>query len=763
MSEIDGLNVNKTIKFTSLPVAATQLSILVFIFFLMSRYSYPLFHVFVEIFTAIVACTIFAITWSSRRFIDNNFLLVLGVSMFFVAVIDTLHAFAYSGNNIIPGSTANMATQLWLAARLISSLSFIFALYFSRRKIDSSALFLIYFISSLLLITSIVHWRIFPASFIDGVGLTAFKITTEYFIVTTYLAAILLLHRQRAQFDSRFFKLIILSISLMIVCELFFTNYLNPFDFSNFTGHLFKVAAYYFLYLGLLETGLMKPYRILFKNLKDRELSLTESESHYRALVENSPNTIILHIDKIIEYINPAGLRLLNITDPKELLGKNIMDLVHDGCKRLVAERIGELNDQAKQTKMTEIRIITPDKQILDVEAISNLANYKGQKAIQSIWNNITNRKHFEHQVSAYTKKIEEYAEDLRKFKLAVENVSDAIYMTDKNFKLVYTNIAAEKISGYFQHELIGQDISLWHDLTFDNPDASFFATLKEALSNKQSLRLEVNNRRKNGEKYLAQLEITPVLDERNDIAIYVIIERDITRQKEIDNAKNEFVSLASHQLRTPLASITLSSELFLRGVYGEINEKQAEMLREIFNSCGNMKDLISELLNISRIEMGTFDVKKETLNLGELLSELSLEHELLINNKQITFEKAYPDEPLYMQLDKNILKILIDNLLSNALRYTKPGGQISLGFNLHNDDVIIWVKDTGCGIPANQQGRIFNKLFRADNAQSISADGSGLGLYMAKTVLKKINGRIWVESVENQGSTFFVRLPLHD
>lgn len=752
---------NETAKITGFRVAIFQLTALLLAFLLVSHYSYPFFHGLVEIFTISVAVTIFSIAWSSRRFIDNNYLLYMGIALLFVAIIDVMHVFAYKGVSILPGSSTNMATQLWLSARMLLSLSFITAIYFIKRKINHKIVFFCYFSITLILLSSIVYWRVFPTSFVEGQGLTVFKIYIEYFIIAIFVTGIYLLQRQRQQFEPRFLKLITLAISVMIACEFFFTQYLSPFDFSNLIGHILKVIAYYFLYLAMVETGLMKPYRVLFKNLKDREVAALESEERYRTLVDNSPSTIILHTEGKIVYINHVGISLFGAESEQDILGKSILDFIATGSQGVVFERIDKLLKGERIKAVAEIKLQTIDGREVDAEVSGSVARLQGKAVIQTVISDISKRKNFERQLNTYTQKIEQYAEDLSKFKLAVENASDAIYITDEDFEVMFVNRAAEKITGYFKSELIGKTPEIWRDHNSPSNLTRKLALPENEMPIRKPFEGEVVNKKKNGQIYTALLEISPILDEKKEVLFYVIIERDITKQKEVDQAKNEFISLASHQLRTPLASIALSSELLLRGVYGEIAEKQKSSIGEIFDSSDRMKELISDLLNISRIELGTLAVKFEPADMQEQLEQFLKARELLFANKSIKLETNFEADLPKIEIDRNILDIVIDNLLSNALRYTPKGGTIKVSFVRHGDDVLLSITDNGCGIPVNEQGRIFEKFYRADNAQAISAEGSGLGLYMVKMALKKVGGSIWVESQEGQGSTFYVRWPI--
>jgi PAS domain S-box-containing protein len=242
--------------------------------YLSSLYDYLLFHSLAEIFSIVVACGIFMIAWNARRFLDNNYLLFIGIAYLFVAGLDLVHTFAYTGMNIFPGYTTNLPTQLWIAARYLESVSLFLAPFFFRRRPNTNGVFLGYTVVTTLLLVSIFYWDIFPTCFIEGVGLTPFKKISEYIISLILLASIALLLKSRSEFDRNVLQWIVWSIILTIFSEMAFTFYIHAYGFSNLVGHYFKIISFYFIYKALIETGLSRPYDLLFRNLRKSEEAL---------------------------------------------------------------------------------------------------------------------------------------------------------------------------------------------------------------------------------------------------------------------------------------------------------------------------------------------------------------------------------------------------------------------------------------------------------------------------------------------------------
>ena len=231
------------------------------------------------------------------------------------------------------------------------------------------------------------------------------------------------------------------------------------------------------------------------------------------------------------------------------------------------------------------------------------------------------------------------------------------------------------------------------------------------------------------------------------------------SKLKAVEHTKEEFVSLASHQLRTPLTALRWYSEVLLKDMSG-ISRETRDYLIKIYTNTQRMSQLVNSLLNASRVELGTLSrVRKEVdlkLIAASVIDELNPEIQL----KGLKFTKTFSIEPLIIFADPQVVRIIIQNLLSNAVKYTPKGGQVSLSIKKQESALLI-VRDTGLGIPGEAQSKIFQKFFRADNIRDIDTNGSGLGLYIVKSAIAEVGGDIRFDSEEGKGTTFYVTLPL--
>jgi PAS domain S-box-containing protein len=356
---------------------------------------------------------------------------------------------------------------------------------------------------------------------------------------------------------------------------------------------------------------------------------------------------------------------------------------------------------------------------------------------------------------------------DTVKKEALLSSIGDGIVAIDIKGKILFVNQVFADLVNKERENLMGRRVDdvlpledeSGNQLSYNS--LPIFLALKDNLKNDLKAPCAINYLRKKDIMIPLSITATPVILDGKTIGA-IAVYRNVSKERAVDRAKTEFVSLAAHQLRTPLASISLSVELLLRGIAGEVNPEQRKYLSETYNSTKTMAELIRILLDISRIELGTFTIQKELINLAENIDYQLEEFKLLFDNKKITFEKKYAvDTPV--NFDRHILRIMIENLVTNAIRYTDEGGTVSIGLEKIDDEIVFKITDNGCGIPEEDKDKIFTKLFRTENAKLISSDGAGLGLYLVKSLLDKVESRIWFDSELDRGSTFYVAIPAEE
>ncbi|MCA9380795.1 CHASE domain-containing protein [Candidatus Dojkabacteria bacterium] len=343
-------------------------------------------------------------------------------------------------------------------------------------------------------------------------------------------------------------------------------------------------------------------------------------------------------------------------------------------------------------------------------------------------------------------------------------SIGDGLVATDQYGKIMLVNSRFENLLGWKESEVVGKLLTDVVPMIDENnktvaaKDRTINKALKSELK-KVEKSSTVKYRTKNGYDFPVSITVSPIISQEQVIGAVEVF-RDITKEKEVDAAKTEFVSLASHQLRTPLTSINWYLELLLDEKGSKLTKKQKEFFHEIQIATKQMTELVGALLNVSRIELGTFAITPEPTDLTKLAESVVEEVSPIIKDKKlkVNLTKTKLEK---VSVDPKLFRIVYQNLITNAVKYTPEEGIISIDHKIENDDILITVSDTGYGIPLRQKDQIFQKLFRADNVRIKDTKGTGLGLYIVKSILESTGGRIWFESEENEGTTFFVKVPL--
>jgi len=482
----------------------------------------------------------------------------------------------------------------------------------------------------------------------------------------------------------------------------------------------------------------------------------------YQPVVTTMITTTVLTLIGIAVFIALGIIISLRISGPIEKLKKDVEEITKKGSFDVnivnnSKDEVGDLTISFNKMigSVASSRLEITEKVKIQTQEITEKGKdlEDQQKAILNILEDVDTEKEI-----ASREKI--------KYEALLTGIGDGVIATDDETKIIIMNPAAEKILGWSKEEVIGMKlldvINVVDDKNIPIPESErpIIKAVSELKPFVTSINSNYNYLAKDGKRIPVLLNAAPVVVAGKLIGAINIF-RDISHEKDIDRMKTEFISLSSHQLRTPLSAIKWFGEMLLAGDAGTLSTEQKEFVDNIYQSTERMIALVNSLLNISRIESGRIVIDPEPTALPELVSDVLKEVQNKITEKgQHLITSFHPDLPK-INVDPKLIREVYKNLLTNSIKYTPNGGDISIFISKNDKEIISQVTDSGYGIPEKDQGKVFDKFYRGENIVKIETEGTGLGLYLVKAVIESSGGRVWFESKEGQGTTFWFALPL--
>jgi PAS domain S-box-containing protein len=457
-----------------------------------------------------------------------------------------------------------------------------------------------------------------------------------------------------------------------------------------------------------------------------------------------------------------------------EIIGKDLGTIFLD---RSVIELIQRMNLAKEKTFELETKVITKTGKIIEVNILAK-AREDLEKNIIGYFLTFTDITQFkniqeelEKEVEARTKEINDsriallniledsetarlQAEEERNKTLAIiNNLADGLLMFNSDEKLTLLNPQAEKILDIKSKDVIGKTIA---ELKNYPSLEKIIQAVGEDLRSVSRREIQINN------DLIIEISVISVALKEKKLGNLIIL-HDITREKIVERMKTEFVSISAHQLRTPLSAIKWSLKMLLDGDLGKISLEQKEFIEKAYASNERMIKLINDLLNVTRIEEGRYLFSLSYENIANIIKEQYQTFKELAEKKGLKMELIFKQDkfPL-VKVDKEKISLVIQNLIENAIHYTQKG-KITITLESKDREIIFSVEDTGIGIPKDQQERVFSRFFRAENAILSETEGTGLGLFISKNIIEAHGGRIWFESEEGKGTTFYFTLPIKE
>ncbi len=695
---------------------------------LVSQYNFALYHTTVEFATIAISLAIFLLVWNSRKIIDNNYLLFIGVTFIFIAGLDFLHTLVYQGVGIFPYGGGVLSTRFWIAARYMQAVTLLAAPLFLRRKLRLDVVAVVYLVADILIVSSIFYFQVFPATYIPETGLTPFKIISEYIISFILIGAIVLLYRNRDSFDRDVLNNLVVAILLTILAELSFTEYASFTDIFSLLGHVFRLVSFYFFYRAIIQVGQEKPYALLYRNLN-------ESEKKYRALSDLSPDAIIVVRDGIVQYANEAGLHLSGIDKMEQFIGSNVQDFIHPDDWAESDARIAAVQEKQVIIPLRELRVIRNGK-IVPVEATSGPIAWEGEDAVQVVLRDITERKR------AY----EAIAELNRDRKTILDNMPAMIWYKDTQNNFIRVNSAVEKYTGLSADMFEGNNASA---IFPDESDLYYQDDLGVMKSGTPRYGIVERLTVAGGGKIWIQTDKIPLRDEKGNITGILVFSLDITKRKQAEddlakrNAElshlNEELTETHEELQQNLDELS-QRERELSDNEARLKEALAEkeiLLSEIHHRVKNNLTAFISLLSLDGSYEETDAGRALRKDLQNRARSMALIHETLYR----TGKFSNVDMDLYLttligqisasysgtvavqtEIDVKGMALglarattaglIINELVTNSFKYAFPPGYdcmqvrgepCKIRISLKEEDGINYlrVSDNGCGLPA--------------------------------------------------------------
>ncbi len=348
-------------------------------------------------------------------------------------------------------------------------------------------------------------------------------------------------------------------------------------------------------------------------------------------------------------------------------------------------------------------------------------------------------------------------------YNLLLASIGEAVFVVDTNKRVTIMNKAAEQMIGKPTSEAYGKAVYELFDIVDKEQKTFGEAEWTKAIEEKVVIRLSQDAviLTKMGVKIPVVVTIAPIVDRNTEsLQGFVVTLLDVTAERALEEARIRFISTASHQLRTPMTSVRWYAELLMEGALGQLSEDQKHAIADIYTSINRLIDLLNLLLQVSRIEANRVKTEPVPTDIVKLTDEVyhSLESQFRDKSQQLQVfaEGTIPTLPM----DKMIVWQVIQNYITNASNYSPKNSTIEVHIKMTAEGLQYGVTDHGIGVPQAARARLFEKFYRADNALKVRANGSGIGLSLCKSLAEGWGGRVWFESEEGKGSTFYFTMP---
>jgi len=707
---------------------------------LSSQLSFLLFHTLAEFFAIVVAILTTVVAWQMYAFTRNHFLMYLGCGYFWIAALDMVHTLTYKGMSIIPVTGVDTTVQFWISARYLEAFLLLTAPWFLSRSLRREIVISLYGGIATALVILIMSGY-FPVSFIEGQGLTKFKIYSEYIIIAILAGAIFYLGRQRKLIDQRVFILIIMSIAFTMMAEIAFTFFVDLYGLSNLAGHILKLFSFWLIFIAVVRTTLREPFR-----------ALSKAETYYDAVPYS---TVIVDDKGIIQHANKPACSLAN-KSIVDLIGKHTHDVFHNSDTSQKDCPICQ--SITNGTELSAYELHTGESSWFDF----SISLIQGENNFVEVMRDISDKYHA---LRVLSQNVSEQREMLN-------SMLDAVITIDETGEIFSFNKSAEILFGYTDEEIIGKNVNqLMPDFIASQHDGYLERYVETGEAHVVGIVQEVEAQRKNKELFPMRLSVAELPKSSDGKKRFIGSCQDLTKIKQQEaqlhrsqkmEALGKLTGGIAHDYNNMLGVVTGYADLLEM----ELREqpKLHNYAHEIHRAGERGARLTKKLLAFSRQKIS----EAEMLNLNELLrDEKHLLEKTLTVRIKLAFELAENLWPVW--LDSSDLEDAILNMSINAMHAIDGNGQLTLKtYNERinamdaslldlepGDYVSLSITDTGSGMDDAIKEKMFDPFFSTKGEK-----GTGLGLSQVYGFVERSKGKIKVYSELNHGSKFVLYFP---
>jgi PAS domain S-box-containing protein len=746
--------------------------------YLFSRVNYELFHSITAMIVIFITASVFLIIWNGRHQLDNQYYLFIGIAFLFFAFFNFLHMLGNKGMGVFPGFD-NLGPTFYIIGGYILGISFLVAPIFLKRRLWTALVFAVYALLSTVILLSIFFWKNFPATYIEGSGLTRFKIISDYVVVVLLIGAIGLLWLNRKAFDAKIWRLLVSSLIVSILTGLEFTLYSDPFGIINAGGHFLQIAAYYLVFLAFIDTGLVRPQELLFRNLtqsnmavmklnarlakvnsdlnasmaelNEKDLKLGESERKASSLIQYAPAAIFemdIH-ERKFTIVNEALCQLCGYSRD-ELYTMDPLSLLDEMDGQAFFERVMTQMAGARPKEDFECKVRKKDG-----SAIYVALNFTSVDAAAGTALVIA------HDINAARLHEDQLRESEQRFRTLSDTSPIGVSVASHDGIILYTNHTYDNLLGYEHEELIGtRAVNLYW-----NPEERA-AWVSKVQSDGSIRNAELQLKSKDNKPVWVLINAAPIsyggapalMGTALDISDRRKADDELKRNTaalEISNQELEsFAYSLTHDLRAPLRALDGFSQAILDDYGDKLDATGNEFLARIRLAAQNMAQITEDMLKLSKVIRS--DLHWEQVNLSDMVAEIC---EGLHNSEpeRKMAIKIAPD--VIVQGDPSLLHVALYNLVENAWKFSAKSAQAAIEFATSRDggSDIYMLKDNGIGFDM----KYADKLFQPFQRLHAYADypGHGIGLATVQRVINRHGGKIWLNSEKGQGTTIYFTL----